>query len=171
MMSLPSRSISFTWVLLSFTWVLLCGAGALDAQTATTTFDVSITINADCVIATPSALAFPATGVLSTAVTATTDLDVTCTAGTAYQIGLDAGQGTGATTTTRLMTQGADTIAYQLFRDAGLSLNWGNAPGVDTLAATGNGTTQSFPVYGQVPAQTTPATGVYTDQITVTLTY
>lgn len=143
--------------------IALCGmiplSSALNAQTATTSFGVSITINAECLIATPAALVFPATGVLTTAIDSSTDLDVTCTSGTAYQIGLDAGQGAGATTAARLMTQGGETVGYQLFRDAARTLNWGDTLGADTFGSVGTGTPQTFSVFGRVPPQPTPATG------------
>jgi spore coat protein U-like protein len=48
---------------------------------------------------------------------------------------------------------------------------WGTTIGTNTVSATGNGASQSYTVYGQVPAQTTPAAAVYTDTITVTVTY
>lgn len=155
--------------------VALCGmmglSSSLNAQTATTSFGVSITINAECLIAAPAALVYPATGVLNTAVDSSTDLDVTCTSGTAYQIGLDAGQGTGATTAARLMTQGAETVSYQLFRESARTLNWGDTAGTDTLGSVGTGTTQTFTVFGRVPAQPSPAPGTYNDEVTVTVTY
>jgi len=47
----------------------------------------------------------------------------------------------------------------------------GNTVSTDTVAATGNGASQSYTVYGRVPAQTTPAPGTYTDTVTVTVTY
>jgi spore coat protein U-like protein len=41
----------------------------------------------------------------------------------------------------------------------------------DAVAATGNGSAQSFTVYGRVPPQAAPAPGNYSDTITVTVTY
>jgi spore coat protein U-like protein len=52
-----------------------------------------------------------------------------------------------------------------------MTQNWGQTIGTDTVAATGNGAAQPFTVFGQVPAQTTPSPGLYTDTITVTVTY
>ena len=141
------------------------------AQTATDSFDVTITIQADCEITSTATLDFGTQGVLTTAVDEQALLEVTCTEGTDYDIGLDAGTGTGATTSTRLMTGGADTVAYQIFQNAGRSINWGNVVGTDTQASTGTGTTQPFAVYGRVPVQTTPAVGTYTDTVGVTVTF
>ena len=94
-----------------------------------------------------------------------------CTNTTPYNIGLDAGATSGATTTTRLMANGATTIQYQLFTNSGHTTNWGNIVGTDTVAATGSGSTQTYTVYGLVPVQTAVAPGNYSDTVTVTVTY
>src|SRR5262249_25674770 len=86
-------------------------------------------------------------------------------------IGLDAGLGTGATVAVRKMSNGANTINYSLYSDSGRTTVWGNTIGTNTVAATGNGASQSYTVYGRVPAQTTPAAAAYTYTITVTVTY
>ena len=69
------------------------------------------------------------------------------------------------------MTSGGATINYSLYTDAGRTTVWGNTVGTDAVSATGNGASQSYTVYGRVPAQTTPAPATYTDTITVTVTY
>jgi spore coat protein U-like protein len=69
------------------------------------------------------------------------------------------------------MTSGGVTVNYSLYSDSGRATNWGNTVGTDTVSSTGTGALQSFTVYGQVPAQTTPAPATYTDTITVTVTY
>ena len=69
------------------------------------------------------------------------------------------------------MTSGGATINYSLYTDSGRSTVWGNTVGTDTVSATGNGAAQSFTVYGQVPLQTTPAPALYTDTITLTVSY
>jgi spore coat protein U-like protein len=43
--------------------------------------------------------------------------------------------------------------------------------GTNTEAGTGTGTTQTITVYGQVPAQTSPAPGSYADVVNVTVTF
>ncbi|RTL86115.1 MAG: SCPU domain-containing protein [Hyphomicrobiales bacterium] len=153
-------------------------AGSVDvarAATATATMRVSMTIQAQCSITTPSpALAFPASGVLTTNMDATTTLGVQCTAGTPYTIGIDAGLGGGSVAQRKMRSgsgAGAATIDYGLFRDAARSQVWGNTPGTDTAAGTGTGAAQSLMVYGRVAAQNTPAAGLYTDDVTITLTY
>jgi spore coat protein U-like protein len=146
-------------------------SGAAFAATTTTTFAVQITINAACTILSASTLNFGAQGVLTANVNQTSTIAVQCTNTTPYNIGLNPGTSTGATVTTRKMVNGANTISYSLFRDAAMTLNWGQTIGTDTVALTGNGASQTTTVYGQVPPQTTPAPALYTDTITVTVTY
>ena len=116
-------------------------------------------------------LNFGSQGILSTNVDQTIDLQVTCTNTTPYNIGLDAGTGSGATVATRKLTSGGATVNYTLYSDSGRTTLWGNTVGTDTVAGTGNGTGQTLTVYGRMPPQTTPAPGTYTDTITVTVTY
>ncbi|GLS39217.1 spore coat protein U [Mesorhizobium tianshanense] len=161
---------------------LLCLAGSLAAsallvppalaQTDTTQFNVQITISAECQINSATDLNFGSSGVIDTAVAASSAIAVQCTNGTDYDIGLDTGQGTGATVADRLMTgPNSETVTYSLYTDTGHTDVWGDTIGTDTVAGTGTGAEQTYSVYGQVPTQDTPTAGTYADVITVTLTY
>ena len=142
-----------------------------DAATATTTLPVSLTITAGCQV-TAGAVAFGSSSGIFSSVAANGTLVVICTTATPYTVGLDAGSGIGATTALRKMT-GASlaTIDYRLYQNSGLTANFGNTPGTDTAAGIGSGTAQTITIYGQVPAQTSPAPGSYSDIVNVTLTY
>jgi len=139
------------------------------ATTQTATFLVTATVAATCTIST-TPLAFGSyTGAISQVNTTVT---VTCTNTTPYNLGLNAGLATGATVTTRSMTGPASALlSYQLFRDAGHTLNWGVTIGTDTVPLTGNGAAQVETVYGQIPAGQFVAPGAYADTITATVTY
>jgi spore coat protein U-like protein len=139
--------------------------------TTTTTFTVQLTITASCIINSASTLNFGSQGVLAANIDQTSTIQVQCTATTPYNIGLNAGTGTGATVAARKMTNGANTITYSLYSGSCCTTVWGNTVGTDTVSSTGTGAAQSFTVYGRVPPQTTPAPAVYTDTITVTVTY
>ena len=130
-----------------------------------------MTVTSSCVINSASTLNFGSQGVLTAAVDNTSTLQVQCTNTTPYNIGLDAGAGSGATVAARKMTNGSATVTYSLYTDAGRATVWGNTVGTDTVAATGNGASQTYTVYGRVPAQTTPAAATYTDTVTLTVTY
>ena len=146
-------------------------SGAAHAATATTSFQVQLTIQAQCLINSASTLNFGTQGVLSANVDQTSAIQVQCTNTTPYNIGLDAGTGAGATVTTRKLTGGGATINYSLYSDSARTSVWGNTIGTNTVASTGTGAAQSFTVYGRIPSQTTPAPATYTDTITVTVTY
>jgi len=103
---------------------------------------------------------------------AQSSITLTCTSGTAWNIGLDAGTFAGATVTTRKMTgPGTSSMSYSLFRNSGRTLNWGNTVGTDTLSGTGSGSAQSVSVYGRVPASQNLPAGSYQDTIIATITF
>ena len=139
------------------------------ASTATTTFNVTATVQATCLISANN-LGF---GTYSgSAIATTTTMSVTCTNGTTYNVGLNAGTAAGATVTARAMTgPGAATLSYALYQDSGHSTNWGNTVGTDTKSGTGNGSAQSMTVYGNLTANQYPTPGSYSDTITATITY
>ncbi|MCI0747358.1 MAG: spore coat U domain-containing protein [Verrucomicrobia subdivision 3 bacterium] len=145
--------------------------GKAEAATTTANFQSQITIVADCQIPSTNTLNFGSNGALTANVDATTTFSVQCTNTTPYDIGLNQGTTAGGTTATRLMTSGSATVSYQMFSDAARTVNWGNTVGTDTVAGTGNGAAQSYTIFGRVPAQTTPASGLYTDTVTITVTF
>jgi spore coat protein U-like protein len=146
--------------------------GPAMGATATGNMNVRITIQAECKIQTSADLDFGTRGVIDANVDQTSTIGVQCTSGQTYNVGLSAGGGAGATTTVRKMTgPAAAIINYALYRDTARTLLWGVTIGTDTLAGTGNGNVQNLTVYGRVPPQVTPAAGVYTDTVAITVTY
>jgi spore coat protein U-like protein len=147
---------------------LALGPPAVAATTATT-FAVTATVQAACLISA-APLAFGVyTGVVANASSAVT---VTCTNTTPYAVGLDSGTFAGATVTTRRMTgTGGAALAYALFSDAAHATNWGNSIAAGAVAGVGNGIAQALPVFGQVPAGQFVAPGAYTDTITATIVF
>ncbi|KGC54755.1 fimbrial family protein [Burkholderia mallei] len=113
---------------------------------------------------------------LATAVNQQTTLSVTCSNTTSYNVGLDAGNVSGSTVSSRLLagtTTGntSTTVSFQLYQDSGHTTIWGNTVGTNTVSGTGNGTAQTLSVYGQVPAQTTPKPDTYESTVTATITF
>ena len=159
---------------LLYTFALGCLAFGLSLRasgqtTVTSTFTVSATVQATCTIS-PGNLSFGTYA--TTADAANSTITVQCTNGTTYNVGLNAGQATGATVTTRSMAgPGGAQLNYGLFSDPGHTTNWGNTIGTDTVAGTGNGNTQSLTVYGLVPASQFVAPGSYSDTVTASITY
>ena len=153
---------------------LAMGSSGADAATANGDLNVQITIVADCDLVTPATLNFGATqGVLAANVDQETNLLITCTTSTPFNIGLDAGANESTTddVTTRRLKSGSNFIGYQLYRNPAHSQVWGNTIGTNTFAASGTGVEVQYPVYGRVPPQTTPPIGTYTDLVAVTVTF
>jgi spore coat protein U-like protein len=143
----------------------------LNGHTATTSFTTTATVISSCNVSATT-LDFGSTTALTSNVDATSTVSATCTSGTAYNIGLDAGTSAGATVTTRKMSSLAGKkINYSLFRNSGRTTNWGVTVGTDTVSGTGNGAAQNISVFGRVPSQTTPAPAAYADTIVATVTY
>jgi spore coat protein U-like protein len=155
------------------TAIVLAAIGAAStpvlATTATTTYGVTSTVQATCLVS-GNALGFG--NYSGSAVSISTTLSVTCTNGTTYNVGLNAGTATGATVTSRAMSgPGGATLNYALYQDTGHSTNWGQTVGTDTEAGTGNGSAQTITIYGQVAGSQFVTTGSYSDTITATVTY
>jgi spore coat protein U-like protein len=165
----PSLSALKSVIALAGLWML---ATPVQAATSTTTFQVTATVNPACSVAA-SNLAF---GIYDPAAVdptdGTTTLNVTCSNGTPYVVGLDEGVGQQATLTQRKLTATSQNfLFYALYVDAGHSTVWGDTVGVNTVAGTGAGTLQSLTVHGRIPAQQVVTPATFTDTITVTLTY
>jgi spore coat protein U-like protein len=155
------------------TGIAFAGLGLSDwpaaAATAITTYNVTATVQATCLISGNNLGFGTYTG---SVIAATTTVSVTCTNGTTYNVGLNPGTATGATVTTRSMIgPGGATHSYALYQDSSHTTNWGQTVGTDTKSGTGNGSAQTLTIYGNLAAGQYPTPGSYTDTITATITY
>jgi len=150
----------------------------------TTTFNVKIIITKACTITAAAATDVDFGSALSTATTpsnAQGSVTAQCSALTPYTIALNAGSnaGTANDVTTRRMrnTDASITtnnfVGYQLYSNAGHTTVWGATTGTNTVAGTGTGLAQAYPIYGQVanPSVSNAATGNYQDTVTATISY
>jgi spore coat protein U-like protein len=158
--------------------VLLASAqSAAAGTTATATIMVSTTVASTCTVSA-NPLSFgtyqPGEGSMS----GSTTLAVRCTKGAPFSVALNAGTG-GGTVTQRLMSMGASKLQYNLYTTAAHTSVWGDGTqSTATVSGTGRGLmsgaaiTQT--VYGKVPdspANVDLTPGLYTDTITVTVSY
>jgi len=137
----------------------------------------------DCTVST-SGVAF---GAYDGALTAPTDsignatLRCTHVGGAAVKTSYTIALSTGASGTfaQRQLRSGASALSYNLFTDAGRTRIWGDGSGGSAFVA---GTLLVNPgnfafnevahaIYGRIPAQQSADSGVYADQILVTLTF
>lgn len=145
-----------------------CPTGGSFSDSGASSF--TATVNNSCTVSATN-VDFGSAGILSANIDASGTVTVQCTNTTPYNVGLNAGTGSGATVTTRKMTSGANTISYSLYQNSSRTTVWGNTVGTNTVSGTGSGLGQALTVYGRVPPQTTPAPGTYTDTIVATVTY
>jgi spore coat protein U-like protein len=147
-------------------------AGPASAQTASATFDVSITVEADCTI-TVDDLAFGTVTDLTPEIEASTTGAVTCTGISPVSVSFDAGTGGASTFATRQMALGTDTVDYNLYADAAHTEILGDgSTGTVTIDFTSTGGDDAFDVFGQTaPAQNPKPAGTYTSTVTATVTF
>lgn len=155
-------------ILPSVLLVALSGAQALAAD-ATTDFEVRVTITSTCNVGVVQAtdVDFGSVASSDSNVTATGQLQVMCTSGTAYNVALD--QGDNASGGSRRMAGSGNFVPYGLYHTAGTTQPWTDLP-AEVHSATGTGSTQQISVYGILPTANFPA-GAYVDTVTATLTY
>jgi spore coat protein U-like protein len=117
-----------------------------------------------------------------------TDLDssgvlvVTCTRNggpptTSVTVGIGPSTVSGSIATRQLrLVAGTDLLAYNLFRDAGRSLVWGQTIGTNTVSqniSLGNNSsgTLNFTIFGRITALQDVRAGTYNDTLTMTVTF
>lgn len=166
---------------------LLCANGAANAAgTIQGALGVTLTIGAGCSIKGGDSsgaannfgsISFGTYSSLDNIIDATAtgssggSLTLNCTKDTNYTVALDNGQHIASGTQRRMANSGkSDYISYNLYQDAEHTVAWGS--GANALTATSDGTPKSLVVYGRVPASSiTPATGMYDDTVTMTVTW
>ncbi|MGH8052873.1 MAG: Csu type fimbrial protein [Stenotrophomonas sp.] len=153
--------------------------GAAHAKTdVTTTFQVKVKITESCNVTTVTATDVDFGEVARTtdpvAIDADGALNVNCSKGTPYQIGMNAGANSTSATASannRRMASGSRHVSYGLYVDAARSEFWDTAGSTNTVSGVGNGVNQPIPVYGRIQDAPNVPAGVYTDTVTATVTY
>jgi spore coat protein U-like protein len=155
----------------------IAAASAAVAATSTATFQVLITVAKACSVTagTGSNLNFGTVNSSATALSTTSNISVTCSKSTPYNIGLLPSNtntvGAGVMSPT---VAGPDTVAYQLRSVSAAGPIWGNTATATAVgngvAGTGTGLAQTVPVFATVAsANVTP--GDYADTVTVQVNY
>ncbi len=141
------------------------------AATTSDTLTVTATVVDSCSLST-STLAFgtydPASG---TDTDATTTIDASCTTGTTFDIALDGGSS--ANISARTMSDGTNSLGYQIYTDTLRTTIWGDGTTGSTAAGTGLGplTPVTLTAYGRITAGQNVPAGAYSDTVNVTLTF
>lgn len=150
--------------------------GNCSGGTGTLSFSVTATVVPNAAVSV-NTLNFASTSVLPSNSTATITVQATNT--TPYSIGLN--NGANASGSQRRARLGATTsyLNYGLYTDINHTNAWTTTTqagsctgGAGTcVLGTGTGLAQNITVYGNVPSQTIPAAGTFTDTVVVTLTF
>ncbi|MGS2743100.1 Csu type fimbrial protein [Halomonas sp. LS-001] len=160
----------------------ICNLGALMCLNYRTgnsisTINLSLTVTSDCTIQAPD-LDFGSAPLVAGFDPVTQTIDITCTKGSDYSVGLSDGQH--PTANIRRMESNGDYLAYQLYKGAASSERWGNVGNerrtpatADTNPGTPSGAaSQGFTYKGEIlPGQNTPPPGTYTDMIVIDVAF
>lgn len=142
------------------------------ATTTTATIAASATVTTVCTLTT-TPLVFGEVALTAAGTPGTATVNVTCTDGGTYNVGLD--NGVNAVSSQRTLVSGTNTLDYDLYSDTAHTVRWGNTVGTDTVAGTGSGSAQALTVYGLIAGSQTVHSGTgsatYTDTVQVTVTY
>ncbi|CFQ33433.1 Csu type fimbrial protein [Yersinia aleksiciae] len=164
-------------------WLIICLVllQTYPANAKTANITVSATLLPTCIVGTVAGdptnvggtLNFGSATVLNSqiAVTGQTGngaISIQCSKSTRFTILLGAGQS--GNVNSRYLSGGPTSqhVSYNLYTDSAHSQIWNNTVGVSQVA-TGQAVT--LIVYGLIPIQSTPAVGIYTDTIQVTVNW
>ncbi len=161
-------------------FAMTAGSAVAASNPATTTFQVKLTVLKACTVAATNIDFGTQDANVSTALSGTGSVTVTCSKTTPYKIGLaplvangGTNSGTGNMVSTTAPTTQTDKVAYSLYQDGAFGTPWGNTSGTNTVSGTGTGAAQpAVTIYGKVAigaANVTPDS--YADVVTVNVSY
>jgi len=144
--------------------------------TITNTLAVTATVGggANCVLGSTTNMRFPNYYPLNfNPDYAIGTVTVTCLPNLVYDIGIDKGQGTGATEEHRLLTKqgGNQQLNYDLFQDANHQHMYGTVIGQNTLHQVATGSAELITIYGKIPSNQAVDAGTYLDRVTIFVTF
>ncbi|SDT96583.1 Spore coat protein U (SCPU) domain-containing protein [Pseudomonas orientalis] len=169
-----TETLSIAW-----NWNYCSGVGlggiclGRDIGSGTASLTVSMTVTNDCQITAPN-ISFGSAPVVSgfTAVSGQT-INIACTKGSAYTVGLSDGQNAVGVGGRRRMISGANYLAYDIFKSAGTT-RWGSVGAARRASSTaevnpGNGLGTGSQVFNYnariYTDQPTPPAGIYLDNV------
>lgn len=139
---------------------------------------LSVTANvggvSNCILGSVTNMMFPNYSPLNSNPTdATGTITVTCVNNVPYDIGIDKGQGSGATEQHRLVTRvgGQQELNYNLYQDPGHVHLYGTVLGQNTLHQIGSNSVQVITIYGEIPINQPVETGLYTDIVNILIIF
>ncbi len=145
---------------------------AIGAGSSTATLNVQATVMTSCSV-TGNTLDFgQASGVRlfvgnSASQRPQTTINVLCTKGVNYQVGI--GDGSNASAGQRRLVNSGNYISYELYKSLTGSDRFGDADTTQRVSGTSTGSSVGVPVYGQIMSGTNVPAGQYLDTATITV--
>jgi spore coat protein U-like protein len=158
--------------ILSMASILALTSGSLFANTDSSDFKVTATVESSCEIKSASELAFGDYDPLATdAKEATNTIQITCSSGTAYSVGLNGGNE--GDVNARKMANGDDKLTYAIYLDSDKETVWGETEGTDTIDGTAESSSDTIDLtgYGVLDSEQDVPAGDYEDTITAIVSY
>ncbi|BCQ33327.1 fimbrial protein [Erwinia rhapontici] len=153
----------------------LCLLGSQQTGSSTQSIVVNIAISKDCTTITAPNVNFSSAPLVSQFNPISQSLNVICTKGSTYSVGMS--NGLHAVGTQRYMTSAAGgQLAYEIYKGSGTT-RWGSSVAADRVPSTAgiastDGLTRTFSYNAQVlSSQATPVAGTYNDTVTVDLSF
>lgn len=154
--------------------IMLAVAGTAQADSKNASFTVSATVAKACAIGAANMNMGTWSG--SGDLTGSSNVTVKCSNGTSYTVNLDAGAS--STFGSRNLVNGADLLAYNLYRNSGRTEIWGDgSSGNYNVTGTGTGMADAqnlaIPVFAKILEADLLAAkpGTYSNTITATVVY
>ncbi|HUR40812.1 MAG TPA: spore coat protein U domain-containing protein [Verrucomicrobiae bacterium] len=148
---------------------LLASGNALAQQSSVANINVTATVEAACADVTATDVDFGSQGNIGNTDDATSTITVDCDTGTQYSVAID--YGVAPLGTQRQVTNGnsGEFMDYDIFQPGGFTTPWGE--GADALDGTGTGAADALVANFRLQRAAGKGFGVYTDLVTVTLSY
>ncbi|QGU86266.1 Csu type fimbrial protein [Erwinia sorbitola] len=153
-----------------------CLLGSQQTGSSAQLITVNMAISKDCTTITAPVVNFGSAPLVTSFTAVSQSINVICTKGSTYTVGLNNGQH--AVGTQRYMTSSAGgQLAYEIYKGSGTT-RWGSSVAAERMASSAanttstDGLTRTFNYNAQVlTSQATPAAGAYSDMVTVDLSF
>jgi len=169
-----TETLSIAW---SWNYCSGIGTGSIclgrDINSGNTSLTVNLTVSNDCIITAPN-ISFGSAPVISAFAPVTGQtINLTCTKGSAYTVGLGDGLQAVSVGGRRRMVSGSNYLAYDIFKSAGTT-RWGSVGSArrassDAEVNPGNGLGNGGQIFNYnakiYTDQTTPPAGTYQDSV------
>jgi len=152
-----------------------CPVGGLTTSSSGSTWTATVLADANVSV---TSMNFGSTS-LSSNIDSTATITVQATNTTPYSISLD--NGVNASGSQRRVRLGATSnyLNYNLYTDSARTSLWSTTSSTTSctggagtcITGTGTGSNQTVTIYGRVPTQSAPATGVFVDNVVITVTF